>query len=138
MVPAGRTRSAAPTETGLSPRRFGPRLLTALIGPLALAVILVLRHFGLIASEPVWLWVVVLIALPPVSVLSEALDTKGSSPLRLNARVAWHAAVVTTVIYLTGWGPVLVCAFTFAALETVSHDGSRTWRVSMARSQRRS
>ena len=52
------------------------------------------------------------------------------SRLRINARVAWHAGVVTTVIYLSGWGPVLVGAFTFAALETVSHDGSRTWRVS--------
>ena len=48
--------------------------------------------------------------------------------LWLNARVAWHAAAVTAVIYLSGWGPVLIGAFAFVALENVSHDGSRTWR----------
>src|SRR6202040_2965472 len=36
---------------------------------------------------------------------------------------------VTTVIYLSGWGPVLTGAFAFVALENVSHDGSRAWRI---------
>ncbi|HXW34663.1 MAG TPA: sensor domain-containing diguanylate cyclase [Acidimicrobiales bacterium] len=116
---------------GRSPqRRLGPRLLTALFGPVALGAILPLRHFGLVAREPVWLWIVVLSVLPTISVLSEALDAKTTSGLRLNARVAWHASVVTTVIYLSGWGPVLVGAFAFSALENVAHDGSRTWRIS--------
>jgi diguanylate cyclase (GGDEF)-like protein/PAS domain S-box-containing protein len=40
-----------------------------------------------------------------------------------------QAAGVTTVIYLTGWGPVLSGAYAFLALENVSHSGSRVWRV---------
>ena len=117
-------------ETQASRRLLGPRLLSALIGPLALVAILFLSHLGLVAKEPLWLWLLALIVFPTVSVLSESLDAPSSSRLRVHARVAWHAAVVTTVIYLSGWGPVLIGAYTFAALETVSHDGSRTWRIS--------
>ena len=47
----------------------------------------------------------------------------------MNIRVAQNVAAVTLVIYLTGWGPVLVLAFAFVALENIAHDGSRLWRV---------
>lgn len=127
-APAPPAASAPPVPT--PPRRINPRLLTVLIGPMALVAVLVLRHFRLVAHEPLWLWITVLTVLPIVSVASEALDAGASSPLRVNSRIAWHAAVVTTVIYLTGWGPVLIGAYTFAALETVAHDGSNTWRLS--------
>jgi diguanylate cyclase (GGDEF)-like protein/PAS domain S-box-containing protein len=113
-------------------RRRQSLVVTALIGPMALVAVLALRHFGLVAKEPVWAWIVILTVLPVVSVLSESLDSGPSSRLRIHARVAWHAAVVTTVIYLTGWGPVLVGAFAFATLQTVAHDGSKAWRVSAA------
>ena len=113
-------------------RRPQALVITGLIGPMALVAVLALRHFGLVANEPVWAWVVILTVLPVVSLLSESLDSGPSSRLRIHARVAWHAAVVTTVIYLTGWGPVLVGAFAFATLQTVAHDGSKTWPVSAA------
>ena len=37
---------------------------------------------------------------------------------------------MTTVIYLTGWGPVLWGGFAFLALENVAQSGSRVWRIS--------
>ena len=49
----------------------------------------------------------------------------------LHLRVAWHAAAVTAVIYLTGWGPIMIGAFVFVALENISNDGSRVWRSIM-------
>jgi len=113
-------------------RRAQAFFVTTVIGPMALVAVLTLRHFGLVAQEPVWAWIVILTVLPLVSVLSESLDSGPSHPLLVHARVAWHAAVVTIVIYLTGWGPVLIGAFAFAALETVAHDGSKSWRVSAA------
>ena len=42
--------------------------------------------------------------------------------------MAIQVAAVTTVIYLSGWGPVLCGAFAFLALENVSRCGSRVWR----------
>ncbi len=109
--------------------RLNPYILGYAMGPAALVAILVLRHFGVVAHEPVWLWLAVFVAIPVTSASCEILYRRRPTTLRLHARVAVHAAAVTTVIYLSGWGPVLIGAFAFVALENVSHDGSRTWRV---------
>ena len=107
---------------------MNPYVLGYAMGPAALVTLLFLRHFGVIANEPVWLWLAVFAAIPASSVVLEILCRRNPSTVWLNARVACHAAAVTAVIYLTGWGPVLTAAFAFVALENVSHDGSRTWR----------
>jgi len=99
------------------------------MGPAALILILFLRHFGLVAREPVWMWIAVFVATPLVTATTEFFYSRRPTPVRLNLRVASHAGAVTAVIYLSGWGPVLVCAYAFVALENVSHDGSRTWRL---------
>jgi len=111
--------------------RIDPSLLAYLMGPAALVPILVLRRFGLVAHEPVWLWLSVFAVIPLGSILLEVLYRRRQSPRRLHARVAFHVAAVTVVIYLSGWGPVLTAAYAFVALENVSHDGSRTWRTTM-------
>ncbi|HVA03519.1 MAG TPA: EAL domain-containing protein [Acidimicrobiales bacterium] len=118
------------TTTGRPSKRAGlsPYILGYAMGPAALATLLFLRRFGVVAHVPVWLWLVVFAAIPAGSVALEFLCRRHPSTLWLNARVAWHAAAVTAVIYLSGWGPVLTAAFAFVALENVSHDGSRTWR----------
>jgi diguanylate cyclase (GGDEF)-like protein/PAS domain S-box-containing protein len=99
------------------------------MGPAALAILVVLRHFGVVAREPLWVWLVVFVTIPAASLALELLYQRHRTYVLLNARVACHAAAVTVVIYLTGWGPVLTGAFAFTALENVSHDGSRTWRL---------
>jgi diguanylate cyclase (GGDEF)-like protein/PAS domain S-box-containing protein len=108
--------------------RLNPYILGYAMGPAALVTLLILRHFGVVAHVPVWLWLAVFAAIPAGSMGLEFLCRRNPSTWSLNARVAWHAAAVTMVIYLSGWGPVLVSAFAFVALENVSHDGSRTWR----------
>jgi len=133
LADGGDQGTAAPRRTDFwHNRRTQSLILTTIIGPAALVAVLGLRQFGFVAKEPVWVWIVILTVMPLVSVLSESLDTGPSTRLRVHARVAWHAAVVTTVIYLTGWGPVLIGAFAFATLQTMLHDGSRAWRVSAA------
>jgi len=107
---------------------MNPYVLGYAMGPAALVTLLILRRFGVVAHVPVWLWLVVFAAIPAVSASLEGLCRRYPSTLWLNARVAAHAAAVTAVIYLSGWGPVLIGAFAFVALENVSHDGSRTWR----------
>ena len=109
--------------------RVSPKALGYLIGPIALAVILLLVHFGLIVRQPVWLWIAVFALVPATSLMTDQLCRRRPSYTSINIRVAQNVAAVTVVIYLTGWGPVLVLAFAFVALENISHDGSRLWRV---------
>ena len=102
------------------------------MGPMALVVILVLRHFHGVAQESVWLWLAVFVAIPVFSGAADVAYRRAPTWRRLQARVACHAAAVTVVIYLSGWGPVLIGAFAFVALENLAHDGSRTWRLTMS------
>jgi diguanylate cyclase (GGDEF)-like protein/PAS domain S-box-containing protein len=125
---AGHPSQADAADPPSKRHRLNPSILAYSMGPAALATLLFLRHFGVVAHVSVWLWLAVFTAIPAGSVGLEALCRRNPSRLWLNARVAWHAAAVTMVIYLSGWGPVLTAAFAFVALENVSHDGSRTWR----------
>ena len=124
----GAEATARPAHTSRR-LRLNPYLLSYLMGPAALVAILVLQQLGYVAESPVWVWLAVFVAIPVGSAVLEFWYRQSPSQGRLHAWVAWHAAAVTTVIYLSGWGPVLVGAFAFVALENVSHDGSKAWRV---------
>ncbi len=119
----------APADLQVGRIRLNPYLLGYVMGPAALVVILLLERFRMIAQQPLWLWLAVFVTIPSLSIALEVWYRRRPCRLRLHARVAWHAATVTAVIYLSGWGPVLVMAFAFVALENVSHDGSKAWRV---------
>ena len=131
-----KVQAASPeVETGRTPaapaRRQKPQLvaLSYAMGPAALALLLVLRHFGLIAREPLPEYLAVFLAIPATSLVVELLHRRRPSRATLNLRVGVHVAAVCTVIYLTGWGPVLVGSFVFIALENISRSGARVWRV---------
>jgi diguanylate cyclase (GGDEF)-like protein/PAS domain S-box-containing protein len=106
-----------------------PEFLAYLMGPAAFALILILMRFDLVAKESPWLWLGVFITIPAVSGVVDYLYRTRPTRLRLQARIAVHAAAVTIVIYLSGWGPALSVAFAFIAIENVAHDGSRVWRI---------
>jgi diguanylate cyclase (GGDEF)-like protein/PAS domain S-box-containing protein len=99
------------------------------MGPVAFVVLLVLRHLGLVAHVPVPVYVIVFVGMPAVSTFIESFYRRNPTRLRLHLRVAFHTGSVTTVIYLTGWGPVVIGAYAFVALENISQSGSRTWRI---------
>jgi diguanylate cyclase (GGDEF)-like protein/PAS domain S-box-containing protein len=128
---AGEGAGVTPGGDGARPprKRLNPHALAYLIGPAALVVVLALRWFGLVAQEPVWLWLAVFVTIPAVSIVVEYLYLRRPTGDRMYLRVAWHVAAVTVVIYLSGWGPVMVGAFAFVALENISDNGSRTWRM---------
>ena len=100
-----------------------------LIGPLALVVILVLMHFRVVVREPTWLWIAVFALVPTTSMMTDHLYRLRPSAAMLSLRVVQNVAAVVVVTYLTGWGPVLVLAFAFVALENISRDGSHLWRA---------
>ena len=110
-------------------RQIGPANVAYAIGPIALLAVLALMRAGAIVQEPVWLWVGVFLAVPASSLAADRLYRARPSAVTTHVRVGIQAAAVTTVIYLTGWGPVLWGAFAFLALENVSHGGSEVWKV---------
>jgi PAS domain-containing protein len=132
--PAAPTTAAVPvaldpTQVSTTSHGLGPRLLSYSMGPAAFVVLLVLRHLGLIAHLPVVTYIVVFAGVPVVSAFIEAFYRRNPTRPRLHLRVAFHTGSVTAVIYLTGWGPVVISAYAFVALENIAHSGSRTWRI---------
>ncbi len=108
---------------------MSPKLLAYGIAPAALALILPLMHLGVIARRPAWLWIGVFVVMAITSAVVDHLYARNPSRHRLHVRIAQNAAAVTTVIYLTGWGPVLVLAYVFVALENIARGGSRVWKT---------
>ena len=105
-----------------------PLVISYLMGPLALVAILVLRHSSWSPASRCGCgsrssWPSRRCRCPGGRL------PQGPSSFTRARPGGWHATAVTTVIYLSGWGPAMVGAFTFVALENVSHDGSRMWRV---------
>ncbi len=117
---------SAATSAGLSPRfvAFG-------IGPIALALLLALRHFGLVAKEPVWAYAGVLAASHLSARLVERWPSAPRGSWQLHVRVAVHVVSVTSVIYMCGWGPALGMAFAFSALADLQQSGAAAWRCAL-------
>jgi len=117
---------------GARSERPGSLRLTVLlyaVQALALVVVVVLRHFGLVADEPLWAFA---LAIVGSSVLSQRLDRWIDAPRgswRLHVRVFVHALTVMSVIYLTGWGPALGVCFVYTALVDLQQSGPASWRA---------
>jgi PAS domain S-box-containing protein len=108
---------------------LSPSALAYLIGPIALVIIIFLMKFNVLARASIWLWLAVFIASPLVSFVCNRVYLRAPTPSHLHIRIAASAASVTMVIYLTGWGPVLVLAFAFLVLENIAVGGSEVWRT---------
>jgi diguanylate cyclase (GGDEF)-like protein len=99
------------------------------MAPVALVILLAFRHWNVVASEPIWVYVVVLVVPMLGSVIANRWYSAGPSLPRLHLRVAAAATSVTIVIYLSGWGPVAVGAYAIIAVESIARCGSRAWRT---------
>jgi diguanylate cyclase (GGDEF)-like protein/PAS domain S-box-containing protein len=95
----------------------------------ALGIVLVGRHFRIVANEPWWAYASAIVGS---SLISRRLDRWSSAPRgswRLHVRVCMHAVTVLAVIYLTGWGPALGLCFVYAALVDLQQSGPSSWRA---------
>src|ERR1700721_398092 len=84
--------------------KHNPKLIGYAMAPVALPVLLALRHFGLVAHTPIWFYIAVLVAIPALSYPIDRITDGHDEASYINVQVAMHAAAVTTVIYLSGWG----------------------------------
>jgi len=121
--------SQAPVSARLTRQGLNPTRLAYLLGPSALVIIFLLTHYGLVAKEPLWVWIVIFAVIPIGSLVTDHLYDVHPARVTLNARVGYQVAAVTVVIYLSGWGPVLWGSYAFIAMEIVGSGGSTTWRT---------
>ena len=100
------------------------------MGPVAAVAILGLREIRLVARSPAWLIPVILVG---GQLLTTACgfwwDGSPQSRVRLHARIGSQAALVTAVIYATGWGPALAIGLVLVGHEALVMTGSSSQRV---------
>jgi len=108
-----------------------PGFLAYVVGPVALVVLLVLRHFGLVATVSVWGYVGVIVGAQVSGRLVERWPDAPRGSFRLHVRLGVHVTAVTSVIYMSGWGPALGMAFAFSALADLQQSGARAWRAAL-------
>gem|GEM_PF-2163045 len=131
-VPPVQCDSARPVVTTAPHANQGgpaPTVLLYTIQAFALVIVMVARHFGIVANEPWWAYAS---AIAGSSLISRRLDRWSFAPRgswRLHVRVCVHAVTVLAVIYLTGWGPALGLCFVYAALVDLQQSGPSSWRA---------
>ena len=101
------------------------------MSPLAFGAVVILRHFGYVARLPLWAYLAVLALAPATSVFVEPWRDAKPGSVRLHVRVFIHVTAVTAVIYMTGWGPVVLVAYAFVVLEDMEQCGAAVWRMAM-------
>ncbi len=109
--------------------RTPPKVLMYGVQLMALAVIGVARHFGVVAHVSMWAFAAAIVV---PSLANEPLDRWIDAPRgswQLHARVLAHAATAMVVIYLTGWGPALGVCFVYSALVDLLQSGPASWRA---------
>ena len=108
--------------------RLNPIALGYLIGPLAFVLVLVLEHFGVVARHSPWLWFGLFLTVALINLIADKAFDRRPNALRRQVRLALHAATATAVIYMTGWGPILIPAYAIGVLVSLSREGSRSWK----------
>ncbi len=99
------------------------------MGPLAAVAILALRELHLVARTPIWLIPLILVGGQLITTAAGLWWDQCPNRLRLHARIASQAIVVTATIYATGWGPALAIGLVLVGQESLAITGSSSQRV---------
>lgn len=102
------------------------------MGPLAAVAIAALRQVGLVSRSPVWLIPTILVGGQMLATATDLWWKRSPSRVRLHARIASQAIVVTATIYATGWGPGLAVGLVFVGQESLAVAGSSAQRAVLA------
>ena len=101
------------------------------VGPVALVMLLIMRHFKLVADIPLWAYASAILGSAVINKQTERWTGLERGTWRLHVRVALHVAAVTATIYLSGWGPALGMAYMFSAQTDIDQTGSLAWRAAL-------
>jgi diguanylate cyclase (GGDEF)-like protein len=124
--------AVAPPEPTTPAASLSPLVLGYVVGPLALGLLVAFRQFGLVARLPLWAYLAAIGGSALASMLVEPWHSAPAGSLKLHTRVAIHVLAVTTVIYMTGWGPAVGMAYAFVALQELQTWGAALWRMVLA------
>jgi diguanylate cyclase (GGDEF)-like protein/PAS domain S-box-containing protein len=114
-----------------APDSFGTRVLANVLDPTLFATLLVagifclFRWFRLIALEPYWFYIAVLIGAAVLRVVFSALWEKPGRRWHQSAFIGANMAIIAVVAYSTGWGPILSIGFLFGAATAYELFGSK-------------
>jgi len=122
-------------EEGSSLRSSLQRLASATVyvsGPLAILGILWMQRHGLVADTPMWILVVTIAAAGVFNLVGTAwLERKPESRVRLHLRIIASVLTTALVIYMAGWGSMLLIGFALGSAELLRVAGSRSSRPNM-------
>ena len=124
-------RSTPSFRTRLWSRFIDPTILTL---PVVIPAFWVARRLDLIASTPLWLICILLVAAFAMTCVATALWGEHDRGRRLWARVAVITFGITAVMYAIGWGPMLAIGLIFGAVDSIRLSGSRAATPSMVMS----
>jgi diguanylate cyclase (GGDEF)-like protein/PAS domain S-box-containing protein len=99
------------------------------MAPLAAVAILALREIHLVSRSPIWLIPAILVCGQMLTIASGIAWDRSPDRVRLHARIATSAIVVTATIYATGWGPALAIGLVLVGQETLAITGSSALRA---------
>ena len=111
--------------------RMTPLLLGYAVNPPVMAALWLLSRWGLVASQPLWVYCVVLWGGAGLGTAAELWFRRTPSRASQHGRAAAITAATGAAIYTTGWGPVLAIAYAFAAQELMGRHGAGAWRMTM-------
>ncbi len=111
--------------------RRNPAVLAYALGPTAIFLVIALRRWHLLAMQPLWLYLVVVLSVQITTFVVDRFYSSHRTWRMMNASVICHVLAVTVVCYITGWGPEMAVAFSFVAVIDISANGSSSWTVSV-------
>lgn len=97
-----------------------------LLAPFGLLVVLVLRSLGYARPVPLWSYLVGFGTAWAFALVVRPWSRRHPSPARMQVEIAGNA-VLTAVVYLTGWGPELVVANVLVGVMNILCYGNRAW-----------
>src|ERR1039457_3309973 len=122
---------AAAEDDQFAPRNLLARLRANALDPAVLALprvaaILCLFHsLHLIALEPYWLYIAVLIGSGTIRVIYSSLWSESDRRWYRSGYIGIYMVVIAIVAYTTGWGPILSIGFLFGAAAAFQLFGSK-------------
>ena len=125
---SSRVSTAGPTDRGTATQRVGSVAVYA-AGPVAIVAIIGLSRAGLIADTPVWMIAAAILSAGVFNFFGTMWwNANPGSEIRLQVRIASSVLTTAAVIYLAGWGPVLLIAFALGSAELLRVVGPRSIR----------
>jgi diguanylate cyclase (GGDEF)-like protein/PAS domain S-box-containing protein len=99
--------------------------LAIAMGLLTAVALWLLGHAGVVSRQPLWVWLVLMVGALAVRASGRI---RKAGPVSTQARIAMQVGVVTVIMYLTGWGPVLGIGYIVVMRDNAANLGPQHWR----------